>query len=482
MKQVGVIDIGSNSVRLVVFGVVGNALVSLFDEKAMCGLGAELRESGRLHPDGAARALNELRRFAHVAADLALDGLYPFATAAVRDAADGEDFVAAVAAATGLQVAVISGLEEARCAALGVSGSIPGASGVVGDLGGGSLELVWLDGGTIREQATLPVGALRADADAPLAETRAWLDSELARVPWLAAAQGRELFLVGGAWRSFARAHMAQHGYPLAIIHQYTIPTASGLAMAEVMAKMSPRSAEGLEAVSRRRRFIMPYAAHVLARISDRLRPSAIVASGHGLREGFVRDRLGLASGDPLLDHCRAFGAQTARIPPDGAALCQWLMPLFAGEGEHAPGARWVEAACWLADVAGREHPDHRGEIAYKRTLHWPSVALCHGGRAFLAAALASRYGLSPKNGRLAELQSLLPARQIEIAKAVGSALRLGHAISPSGAGLARVAIRRQGRALVLSGPPGLLAGDIVHRRLASLAERLGLEPKIDAA
>ena len=478
MRRVGVIDIGSNSVRLVVFGVVGGALVSLFDEKTMCGLGTELRRTGRLHPEGTAKALAELRRFAHVAGNLAPDDLFSFATAAVRDADDGAAFVAA-AAATGLRVEVISGLEEARYAALGVSGSIPGANGVVGDLGGGSLELVWLDGGAVREQATLPVGTLRAAADAPHAETRAWLNGALAGVPWLERARGRDLFLVGGAWRSFARLHMARHDYPLSIVHQYAIPTDSGLKTAEVVSRMGARSVERLEAVSRRRRLFMPYAAHVLARIADRLGPRAIVASGHGLREGFVRDRLALDGADPLLAHCRAFGAQTARIPADGAALCRWLTPLFEDEDEIASNPRWLQAACWLADVAGREHPDRRGEIAYTRTLHWPSVALCHGGRVFLAVAVATRYGLPIKNGRLAGLRQLLPPARLAAAKAVGSALSLAHAISPSGAELARVAVRRQGAALALTGPPGLLAGDTVRRRLAALAERLGLKPKM---
>ena len=258
MRRVAAIDIGSNSVRLAVYGIVGSSLISLFDEKATCALGRDLAGTGRLSPDGRQQAIQELMRFGELARDSNIEALYPFATAAVREAGDGMQFVDEIAAKTGLQVEVISGLQEARFSALGVAGGIPGATGIVGDLGGGSLELVHLDNGSVIEQATMPLGALMRPHDVQPDELAAWVSRHLNAVPWLSPAIGGSFYLVGGAWRSFARAHMRYTGYPLSVIQEYAMETGSALNLDSLVSMMGPTSAQLLTSVSRRRRDIMP--------------------------------------------------------------------------------------------------------------------------------------------------------------------------------------------------------------------------------
>ncbi len=479
MRRAAVIDIGSNSVRLVVYGVEGASLVSLFDEKAMCGLGRGLSETGKLHPDGRVSAIAELRRFAQVAADEEPDAIFPFATSAVRDASDATDFVDAVKAATGFDIEIISGLEEARLAAEGVAGAVPGATGLVGDLGGGSLELVWLENGLVRDQATLPIGALRRDAGAPVDTTAKWIDKGLKDIDWLPKCEGKPFYLVGGAWRAFARAHMRQENYPLNVIHHYTMPAASALELAEIFSMMSRRSAELLETVSKKRREIMPYAALVLARVVRRAKPDSVIASAHGLREGFVRDRFGAANSDPLLDYCRRAGAASARIAPSGDVILSWVTPLFPKEDKAT--LRLIEAACWLADTAGRDHPDRRAFIGYSRALNLSSVALDHAGRGFLAAAVSCRYGGIPSNGQLDEARQLASEEAITTAIRLGVVLRLAQAISPTGKGLARTGIELSADHLTLTGPEALLGGETVLRRLTAAAEIFGRQPLIAA-
>jgi exopolyphosphatase/guanosine-5'-triphosphate,3'-diphosphate pyrophosphatase len=479
MRRAAVIDIGSNSVRLVVYGIEGAALISLFDEKAMCGLGRGLMESGKLHPDGARAAIDELRRFARVAADEEPEALSPFATSAVRDASDGPAFLDAVFDATGLKVEVLSGLEEARLAAAGVAGAVPQATGLVGDLGGGSLELVRLENGKALEQATLPIGALRHPAGTSPAETSAWIDGALASVPWLGQCSGQPFYLVGGAWRSFARAHMLQNNYPLPVIHQYTMTTDGAYEMASLFSAMSEQSASLLESVSKRRRAIMPYAATMLGRVLAQSNADSVVASSHGLREGYVHDRFGNTEGDPLLDYCRFTGASTARIAPEGETIFKWLLPLFPDLPPHL--VRLVLATSWLADVAGREHPDRRAYIGYSRALNLPGVALDHAGRGFLAAAVRCRYSGSPRNGVLDEARQLTPPDEIETAIRLGVVLRLGQAISPTGRSLAETRIGASGDCMVLTGPEALLAGETIGRRLAAAAEAFGCKPQLQA-
>ena len=477
MKRVAVIDIGSNSVRLVVYGITGSALISLYDEKATCGLGRNLWATGKLDPEGKERAITELRRFAELAADFNLSGFFPFATAAVRDASDGQAFIERVLVETGLEVQVVSGLDEARFAAMGVAGAIPGATGVVGDLGGGSLELVRLENGVVRDQATLPIGALMRPEDASANEMKKWIASRLAAVDWLGSEQGGDFYLVGGAWRAFARAHMRQNDHPVSVIHEYAIETDDALELAELIGMMSERSVTLLSSVSRRRRSIMPYAALTLARIAQVARPDRVVASAHGAREGYVRDAMGMTGGDPLLDYSRYAGAATARIPPDGEKVLAWLSPLFAGLDHEA--ARWVEAACWLSDLAGRDHPDRRADIALARGSNLPSVAFSHAARAFIGTALMVRYSGPKKRSAgdavLSEL--LLTEEQTAMAFRLGTALRLGHAISPSGRALDKTPLVVSPDRIALDGPAGLLSGDTVGRRFASLAAEFQRAP-----
>ncbi len=477
MHRVGVVDIGSNSVRLVIYGVVGSALVSLYDEKATCGLGKDLDLTGRLDPEGKKCAIRELRRFMELAADASLDAFYPFATAAIRDAADGAAFVDQIAAEAGLAVKVLSGLDEARYSAVGVAGAIPGATGVVGDLGGGSLEMVRLVDGAVHEQVSLPIGALRRPGSASAGETTAWIDGWLDQVPWLRDRAEEDFYLVGGAWRAFARAHIQQDEYPLSVIHEYAMATADAVELATIIGMMSESSVALLRSVSRRRRSIMPYAALALARIAAYARPRRVVASAHGLREGYVRHKLGLRDGDPLLDYCRFAGPTTARIPPDGDRIFEWLCPLFPELDRET--RRWVAAACWLSDLAGRDHPDRRADIALARGQNIPSVAISHAGRAFLGAALRVRYngakGGAGEGGSAAE--RLLACNQIRLAVRLGVTLRLAHALSPSGGSLHQSRLSFTGGGLALDGPPGLLSGDTVSRRLKSAAREFAMEP-----
>ena len=482
MKRVAVIDIGSNSVRLVVYGITGSALISLYDEKASCGLGNGLSATGVLDPAGKERAVRELRRFAELAKDSNLDGFYPFATAAVRDARDGPEFVANIAAETGMAVQVISGLDEAWYAAKGVAGAIPGATGIVGDLGGGSLELVRLENGVVERQATLPMGALMRPPDASAGELKQWIAGRLAEVDWLTAYEGGDFFLVGGAWRAFARAHMRHSQHPVSVIHEYAMATADAAELADLIGMMSERSVTLLSSVSRRRRPIMPYAALTLARIAELTKPARVVASAHGLREGYVRHAIGMADGDPLLDYSRYAGVATARIPPDGEKLLAWLAPLFGGLDNET--RRWVEAACWLSDLAGREHPDRRADIALARGSNLPSVALSHAGRAFLGTALKVRYSGPKKlgNGGGALADHLLTADQLQMAVRLGAALRLAHAISPSGQALDRAVMTVTADAIALDGPPALLSGDTIGRRFSGLAVEFGRTPLLPGA
>ena len=479
--RLGVIDIGSNSIRLVLFDRPARALIQVFNEKVLCGLGRGLDSTGRLNPAGVASALENLPRFAAIAAVMGAARIEAFATAAVRDAADGPAFLDEVRRLCGFDVRLLSGAEEARLSALGAVSAIPGAAGVVGDLGGGSLELILVQDGRIDEHGTLPLGPLRLMRNQEKeSAVVAAIDRELDRFAWLDGVRGRTLYPVGGTWRAFARAHMTQTGYPLHVIHQYAIPGAEAARLAALLGRIG-RKAARLKGVPKRRQDTLPYGALVLARLLKRLEPPGVVFSAYGLREGVVHAGLPAEEQrrDPLIEACAEMARCGGRFRADGPAALEWMAPLFAeGPGREAAPERLRLAAAWLADIAGLEHPDYRGEHAFHRALRAPVVGIDHPGRAFLALALLARYdgGIDAPFAEAA--RRLLRPEELDAACVTGLALRLAIGVSagsPAVLRRSRLELRDGGLLLLVpQNSPGF-AGEVVRRRLDALAGALGL-------
>src|SRR6201994_679831 len=155
-----VIDIGSNSVRLVVYEGLARAPTALFNEKALCGLGREVQTTGLLAADAVEKALTALRRFRALCRVQKVGRVYAIATAACRDASNGPEFIAKAEKICGCTIEILTGQEEARYSALGVISGIHKPDGIVGDLGGGSLELIDVHGHQVRGGVTLPLGSL----------------------------------------------------------------------------------------------------------------------------------------------------------------------------------------------------------------------------------------------------------------------------------------------------------------------------------
>ncbi len=487
--RIGVLDIGSNSIRLVVFDGLARAPFAIFNEKVLCGLGRGLESSGRLSLEGMAVALENIGRFVAVARAMAVGDLAVLATAAVRDASNGTSFVAEIERRFAIMVRIVSGGEEARLSALGVLAAEPQADGIVADLGGGSLEVVDVAGGRIGPQATLPLGPLRlADlAEAKRKQLRQVIDGRLAEVGWLPTGAGRPLYAVGGAWRSLARAHMAATGYPLHVIHNYAIERHAAEAfLLRVQRRDKAGGRNGLKdlpGVSRRRLEGLPYAAAVLERLLAATRASALVFSAQGLREGCLFDRLSPReqAEDPLISACRAIAREAGRFPEHGAEIEHFVAPLFAAPDPAA--GRLMRAACLLSDIAWMEHPDYRAEHAFWRILRLPVVGIDHPGRARLALAVAARYAGDDPMGFTASADRLLDPAARRQATTLGLALRLAHTFTGGAAGvLSDCALSLAGGRLTLTMAGGrhALIGDVVRRRLDALGRALGAETRIE--
>lgn len=475
--SVAVIDIGSNSLRLVLYDAPRRAAHTLLNEKVMCGLGRGLERTGKLNGEGVTLAIDNLQRFVALARAAGAARIDVLATAAVRDAEDGADFVNEIEKRFTIRVRVLPGAEEGRLSALGVLSGIPDAAGIVGDLGGGSIELATIGNGRVGSVATLPIGPLRlveeADDEKELKEI---IDRHLESVSWLGRAEQPTFYAVGGAWRAIARIHMEQHDYPLHIIQAYVLPRGEALSFLDLMARQSRKSLEKISTISRKRLEVVPLAARILARILRRTGAKELVFSAAGLREGHLYSIMDSVQQrtDPLLAACAKEARTNPRFGEDAEALVAWSTPLFPKEP-----ARWLRlrrAAALLGDIAWRHHPDYRAEQAMHHALYMPVGGLDHVERSFLAAALSARYGGSASPESVPQLR-LLDDEARDTARAAGLALRLAYTLTGGVPGLLEGSVLKltDGKlVLTLLSDHALLAGEAVQRRLDVLARALG--------
>jgi exopolyphosphatase/guanosine-5'-triphosphate,3'-diphosphate pyrophosphatase len=471
---VAVVDIGSNSVRLVVYESETRAASTLHNEKSICGIGRDMVTTGRLHAEGCAMALEALARFKMLSDNLNVTIREAVATAAARDASNGADFVRRAEAAWGAPVRVLSGEEEASLAAEGVVAGIPHADGLVADLGGGSLDMVSVRDGRTGDAYTLPLGPLRL-MDAARGDpdrARKLVDEGLARLN-LRGLKDRSLYAVGGIWRSFARVDMEEIGYPLHVLQEYEIPRRRALRLCEVLSHLSRKSVERMKVVSRRRAESLPYGAIVLERLLLACDLKSVVISAYGLREGLLFARLTPEERalDPLIEFAEGANARQARAPAHAQEMYEWMAPLF---GDETPELKRIRrAVCLFSDIAWRRHPDDRAIGSFNQVLTAPFAGADHRARALVATAVHHRYTGDEDFPRDIANAELLNKDDEERALRIGLACRFAFALSASAAGtLPDYPLRVTPAKIVLDVPRRheAIAGEPVQKRLGALA------------
>ncbi len=478
----GVVDLGSNSVRLVVYEGHTRNPMPIFNEKAVLRLGRGMEQTGRLNEDGVRQALTVMQRYFAVAQAMGAQPFEVLATAAVRDAENGPAFVQTLRdRMPGVPIHILSGTEEASYSADGMLCGIPAANGILADIGGGSLEVVRLVDGTRGPSQTLKLGVIRLTdrSGGDPVRARAIAEADLQSVPWLAEAAGSDLYLVGGAWRALARIHMAQTGYPLQMVHHYTIVREEARDLAGLIATAPRKVLERLPAAPRRRIDDLPFAAVVLRRLLRITSARRVVFSASGLREGWFMRRMpqDIREQDPLLSAAWEMAGRHGRDPSLPPALVEWTRPLFPRESED--GRRLREAMCWMSDIGSHDHPEFRAEQAFLRVFRQPGIGLDHHSRAFLALAVALRYEAESDAPFLRSARQLLDIETANQAEVLGIALRLAYTLSAGTKallGATRLGIEGPRLVLRLRENAGVFGGESVIRRLERLAHTLGLQ------
>lgn len=458
-KPIGIIDIGSNSIRLVVYSNTARTPMPIYNEKAVCALGKGLENTGKLNIEGVAIAKPSIGRFIRLARLMKVGRLDIVATAAVRDAKDGPQFVDDLEQSFNAKIRILSGAQEATAAAFGVLCAKPKAKGLVADLGGGSLELIPVDGTPGETYASLPLGLLRlADSSKGKRDkTEKILDAALDKFPWLADNQGKTLYAVGGAWRSLARLCMAQTSYPLTVLDSFEMDAHDAYALLDLVARQTPSSLEqmsGIPGISKKRLAQLPLASLVLYKLLRVARPSRLVFSVFGMREGqfFCSLPPKVRRMDPLIDACLHMSHLNSRFPEHGHELLEWSSSLFPDETEDERQLRY--AACLLGDIFWSIHPDYRAEQALLSILRFPVMGLDHHGRAILALAVFARYQGEDNNTQARRLLPLAGEEGASRARLIGLALRMGLTVSGGVPNLLKkTSLVMEGDALILYVP-----------------------------
>jgi len=482
--RVAVVDIGSNSVRLVVYESLSRTTSTVHNEKAICSIGRDIVNTGLLHKEGCELALESLKRFRVLAEKLGVAVREAVATAAVRDAANGPEFVRRAEAAWAAPVRVLSGKEEAHFAAQGVIAAIPDADGLAADLGGGSLDMAMVKAGRTSEPGSLPFGPLRLIdlAKGDTEKARQLVDGELAKLPQLRTLDNRTLYAVGGIWRSLARVDILRERYPLHMLQHYTIPFGRALELCNVLAKQSRKSLELMSAVSKRRTELLPYGAVVLHRLLMAARFKEVVICANGLREGLLYDKLPdeERAKDPLIDFAAIENARLSRSPAHALEMFHWSSPLFGDE--NAEHRRLRQAACLLSDIGWRRHPDYRARGTYEEVLYLPFAGADHHAREFIATCVYHRYSGDEDIPDDLDVPGLLGKQDGERVLCVGLAARVAFDLSASASGeLPNYRLRLTPSKVLLEVPKrrSVIADETVSRRLASLASAMGRKAEI---
>lgn len=429
-RRRAIVDIGSNSVRLVVYDGPVRTPFLLFNEKVTAGLGAALSATGRIDDMAMQRGIDALVRFSGLVRAMEVPSLRCIATAAVRDAANGGEFVARARAEAGMEIEILSGEEEGRASGYGVIGSIPGADGIVADLGGGSLELARVRGGEVERIISLPLGVLRLSAirEKSKGALSKYVASALKKAEWADMGRGLPLYMVGGSWRALAHLDMVLTNFPLPVIHQYHMDTARAATLVRVTAQMGKARLRKIRAISSSRAATLSNASALLAVLVRHLGSSDLIVSAHGLREGLLFQTLSAEERalDPLLVATEAEGEAQGRFPGHGRQIDRWIAPLFRNDPPE--WARLRRAACYLADVAWRANPDFRAERGLEIALHSNWSGIDGSGRAMLGQALYSSFGggIVPTSG----FETLVSAEGLNRAVQWGLAIRLAQRLS----------------------------------------------------
>jgi exopolyphosphatase/guanosine-5'-triphosphate,3'-diphosphate pyrophosphatase len=439
-QHVAIIDIGSNAVRMVIFDDLINAPFKIHNERIVCNLGSELATTNRISSENFNKAIKAIARFSRLITAMGITKVRAVATAALRDAENGKDFIAQIKRDYNFNIDILDGDEEARISALGVMSNGMAKDGIIGDYGGGSLELIVVENSQVIKKVSLPIGSHRLLSEKGKAGVINRVNDELDKLPFLNDYQGKRFYALGGSWRSMAKAHIHMIKYPIRTLDHYCINGENALDFIKLIIKQNPTSIEKTVGLPRKRVHDIRVAAIAMLELFKRIKPSSLVFSGTGLREGLLFEQMSdeVRSHDFMVESCKKLVADHCRSDDENSLnyLYQWMEPLFK---KDAQTLRLLRASCYLSDISFFDHEEYQAEHAFNRILVMPFYDITHRERAFLALTQHVRYkGFLKRNYKgknraepLARLlHNFLTKDEIDLAFAMGMLMHIAYLLT----------------------------------------------------
>jgi len=485
INKEAIIDLGSNSIRMLIYDNLLNSQIPIFNEKAICELGKNLDKTGKLDPKGSEFALSVLQRFKRILINLKVKKFKIIGTAAVREATDSKLFISKVQKIFKKKVEVLTGIEEAENSALGVIIGFQKVNGVVADLGGGSLELARVEKNIIYEKVSLPLGVLRLFNQPKRNKDKinSIISFYLNKIEWLRKVKTKNLYLCGGTWRTLLNAHIFKTNYPLSILHQYKLSAYEALKFSNKLLSVKSIKSEKLVSVTKSRTNYIPIGSYILSSLIKICDPSNVLCSVSGVREGSLINKayLNILEKDSLNRSVHFIALKKGDFGENYIKLYNFLKKIFTNNDEDFP-IRLLLPACSLSNFDWGLGTYQRAELVFQEVINSPILKLSHNDRIKLGLVSFWRH-CSTKYHPDVEFLKLLSNSEIAACRRIGAALRFASSISViSSIFYEKIKIYVvNNKTLILKVPKkhSEVISNQVQKRLKSLAEEMNLKQEI---
>ena len=453
MPTFAAVDIGSNSVRLKIARLTRHRLTEILEDREVTRLGESVFRSGFLSPDAIANTVKVLRRFHRAVQDVGVDSVRVVATSALRDARNSHAFLEWVRSATGWDVEIISGLEEARLIHLGLTSTlrVNAPPVLMMDLGGGSCELTISGGGHIRSTISLPLGAVRLTNEflhhdpprkAELQQMRGFIAREIERTAdRIKRARPKVVIATSGTAESLAA---VCHGlYKTKGARAKAVSRTQMRRIAKLLARLALEQRRKLPGVGPRRAEIIVPGAAVYAALLERCQLLGFRYSPLGLRDGLLAQMAAefdrsTRSGkqieserwDSILSAVEHYGIDKDHALKVRESAMRLFSALRSVHGMPQEYAEWLSAAAMLYEVGDYVNRNGRHRHAYYIICHSEILGYTPEQRRVIAA-IARYLGKSRPSSGDAPMKALSPADQENVTKA-SLLLRLARALNLS--------------------------------------------------
>ena len=433
ISKVSIIDIGSNSIRLVAYDKINRVPRMIYTEKVFCSLAKNLDIDNSIPKKNYKKTINAIKRFYKISLDIKSSELFIFATAAIREADNGFILKNEIENITNREMIILSENDEVKLSTQGLISSFPSANGIMADLGGGSLELSLLENGKLKKFTSLKIGVVRLLNEFSKNKNKCLINilKKLNQVKWLDKFKKTNFYAIGGSFRSLANVNIWNNKYPLSIVQGYAINSIEIKKLLNLSSTIKAKTIKLIPEIENERIKTIPVASIILDNLIKKIDPKKMIFCSQGLREGFLYSLLDKKTKkiDPLIFTAKKMAKNFNNSFFDGESIFKWLSPIFVNENENFKRLRL--AASYLSELSyWHNFKDMESDYALNTVLYYPFLSLTHEQRIFLGLTIYTACGGKINRPNILKYIKLLKKDAINAACILGNGIKLAYTVS----------------------------------------------------